>query len=180
MFAETIKTRVAHPFAHFAKGWGIARSTTALFLTSTAIPAAHAMNTPCGVTQPPASERKFFPPIAQAAHVSGQVVLLAKFDQQGDAQVSKVLSGSDMLKDAATAYIESSKAEKPDGDRECTIVVSFNLDSASCDPPQPVKPFAQIDPQHIEIYGRAPMLCDPAGTTSTRHHLLFFHWTTTS
>jgi len=180
MLGETTQSRVAHPFARFAKGSGIARSATALLLASTAITAAHALNASCGITQPPAQDRQFFPPIAKAAHVSGEIVLVARFDQQGGAQVSKVLSGPEMLKESATAYIEASMGEKSEEARECEIVISFNLDASSCEATEPVRPFKQIDPQHVNIYGSAPMICDPAGTLTTRHHFLFFHWNTTT
>ena len=179
MLGETTQSRVAHPFARVAKGSGIARSATALLLASTAITAAHALNASCGITQPPAQDRQFFPPIAKAAHVSGEIVLLARFDQQGGAQVSKVLSGPEMLKESATAYIEASMGEKSEEARECEIVISFNLEPGGCEPTEPVRPFKQFDSRHVEIYGTAQSLCDPAAIY-VRHHFLFFHWNTTT
>ena len=159
------RTRVDYPFAHFAKVWDIARSVIALLLLSctAALPAQSA---PCGITELPESSTKFYPPIAQAAHISGTVVLLASFDHDGNATVSRMLQGPELLKPAAVRFVEASKSESSPGSRECPIVISFELaDTHSCDvPPEPPQSFGSKDPQHLVVLGRVVPLCDPAVT----------------
>ena len=164
--------RVSHTFAYFAKGWG----TALLLLAGTAtLPAQSA---PCGLTRLPEPGTKFYPPLAQAAHVSGTVVLLASFDHDGSARVSRMLQGPQMLRPAAVRFVEASKADASAGSRECPIVISFELaDTHSCDvPPEPPQPFDVRDSQHLAIFGRTVPICDPPATITTirKKRFIFF------
>jgi hypothetical protein len=170
-----VRIRVAHPFASFAKGWGIARSASALLLVL-ATPLLRAQSASCGITQLPESGGKFYPPIAQAAHVSGTVVLMASFDHDGNARVSRILDGPAMLQPAAAHFIEASRSVPSAGSRECPMVISFELaDTHSCDVPrEPSQPFSSKDPQHFVIFGRVVPICDPAAKITRKKHFLFF------
>lgn len=165
--------RVAHPFASLAKGWGIARSASALLLLAGTL--VHAQSAPCGITRLPAADARFYPPIAQAAHVSGIVVLLAAFDHDGKPRVSRILQGPPMLQSAAVRFIEASRSEPSAGSRECPIVISFDLaDTHSCDvPPEPTQQFSTKDPQHLAVFGRVVPICDPAVTIAKTHKRWF-------
>jgi hypothetical protein len=172
---QTGDIRVAHPFAYFAKGWGVARSASALLLLAGAS-LLRAQSAPCGITQLPNSGTKFYPPIAQAARVSGMVILLTSFDHDGNAKVSRILQGPPMLQAAAARFIEASRSAPSAGSRECPIVISFELaDTHSCDvPPEPSQSFASKDPQHVAVLGRVVPICDPAFTTTRKKRFIFF------
>ena len=131
---------------------------------------------PCGIERVP-EDGNYYPAIARAAHVSGKVVLLVSFDHEGKPSAGRILYGPEMLKKAASNFIEASKAESSKGSRECPIVVSFELaDTHTCEvAPNPAIPFALIDLQHIAIYGRVVPICDPAAEIAKhrRRFLLF-------
>jgi hypothetical protein len=91
--------RVPHPFAYFAKGWGIARSATAL-----AMP--------------------------------GEVLSL------------RVLSGPEMLKQAAQDFVTGWHVNRYGGPRECAIVIQFRLGKETQTPRTTI---TRIDPQHVLI-----------------------------
>lgn len=171
----TEKNRVAYPFAHFAKGWGIVRSASALLLLAGAS-LLYAQSAPCGITRLPESGTRFYPAIAEAAHVSGTVVLLASFDHDGNAKVSRMLQGPPMLQPAAVRLIEASKSGVSTGSRECPIVISFELmNPDSCDiPPEPRQSVSSKDPQHFSVRGRVVPICDPGGTITRRKKRFIF------
>ncbi|HZQ44723.1 MAG TPA: hypothetical protein VFA99_15825 [Acidobacteriaceae bacterium] len=146
-----------------------------LLLAGTALLPAQSAS--CGITRLPESGTKFYPPIAQAARVSGTVVLLASFDHNGNAKVSRMLQGPPMLQPAAVRLIEASKSGASTGSRECPIVISFELmNPDSCDiPPEPHQPVSSKDPQHFVVLGRVVPICDPMATvTKRKKHLIFF------
>jgi hypothetical protein len=172
----SLQNRVSPPFAPFVKGWGVALNVTALAIAIVLSASLHAQDATCGITQPPPADAKFYPPIAKAAHVNGQVILLARFDHDGKATVSQVLSGPEMLRSAARTYIESSKAGVSNGSRECPVIVTFELAAPTgCEmAPEPAHSFSQSDSQHVVISGQAMMLCDPAGTVTRKKHFIIF------
>jgi hypothetical protein len=136
----------------------------------------------CGITELPSAKAKIYPPLAQAAHVSGEVVLVAAFDRDGVVKVTHIISGPEMLKDAATQLVETSKADPSADARECQISISFDLaDTHTCDVPlNPAEPLGKTDPQHLIVYGRVVPICDLPATLAKRHSFLFFHWYTHS
>jgi len=69
----------------------------------------------CGVAELPSTSIKIYPPIAQAAHVSGTVVLIASFDHDGTPKVTHIITGPEMLKGTAAQLIEESKASPSNG-----------------------------------------------------------------
>jgi TonB family protein len=174
-FARTIRAdrnRAAHPFAHFAKGWGIARSASALLLLA-GTSLLRAQSPPCGLTSMTEQTQLIYPPIARAAHIGGTVILLVRFAQNGSVTDARMLSGPPMLRGSALNFVKDWRANEYSGPRECPIVVSFNvIESAGpvCAPQEsgPDK-FVRSDTQHVSISVHPLWICDPAGTvTKTR------------
>lgn len=157
-YSARSQVQVAHPFAHFAKGWRIARSATGLLCAAAIMSAAHAQLASCGVTSIQESTPLVYPPIARAAHISGTVVLLARFDLTGKVTNAKPLNGPLMLQGAAIDYVNHWEANASTGPRECPIVVTFRVIGveAECGSKDdhskiPVDSFQRIDFQHVVI-----------------------------
>jgi len=142
--------RVAHPFAHFAKGWGIARSATALLCLVAAI--ARAQAAPCGLTSITEVSALTYPPIAKAAHLEGNIILLATFDRDGTVTSTKLVGPpsniSRFLGEFASNYVKGWRANPYSGPRQCPVVVSFVLGHQS---ENPKTFFVRTDPQHVQI-----------------------------
>ena len=164
--------RVPHPRRR-AAGWGIAHSATALLLVAGAS-LLHAQSAPCGLTSMTETSHPVYPPIARAAHVSGTVILLARFGQDGTATGATVVSGPPMLKGAAVDFVKGWRANAYTGPRECPIAVTFSLagaPSAECGTPEdesqhPSAPPLRVDAQHFVITSHSPcftVMRDPAG-----------------
>jgi hypothetical protein len=169
--------RVADPFAQFAKGWGIALCTIAFVL---AAHSQHAQNS-CGLTQLPSSG-EYYPATARATHMSGQVVLLASFDHQGKASVTRVVSGPPMLIPAAKSFVEASGSEPSAGSRECAVVIEFEAIAPEWGNDCELLNAAEhslklVDPQHVFLSQVAgACCCDPAAEiTKARRRFLIFH-----
>ena len=155
---NNVTARVAHPVAHFAKGWGIARSATAFFCATTILSAAHAQSASCGLTSFQESTPLIYPPIAKAAHVTGTVVLLAAFDLTGKVTSIRALSGPLMLQGAAINYVKNWQANSFTGPRECPVSVTYRVVGveAECGSKDdhsklPIDSFKRIDVQHVVI-----------------------------
>jgi hypothetical protein len=178
------RIRVAHPFGHFAKGWGIAHGATALlFLASRSL--LHAQSAPCGLTSMTEASQLIYPPIARAAHVSGDVILLTRFDTDGAPVHIAVVSGPPMLQGAALNFVKGWRANGYSGPRECPIVVTFRFvgaPSAECGTPedesqQPSQPTRRVDLQHFTIGSHNPcftVIRDPAPMRA--HNFLGHRW----
>ena len=173
--ARTIRAnpplRVPHP-RRAAAGWGIARSATAfLFFTTASL--LHAQSAPCGVTSISETSQLIYPPIARAAHVSGTVILLVRFGQDGAVMNGTVVSGPPMLRGSALDFVKGWRANGYTGPRECPIVVNFNViegDEPVCSPQEAGPPkFSRSDLQHVSLSTHSLWICDPAATiTKTR------------
>lgn len=156
---DRLKTmRVARPFAHFAKGWGIAGSAATLLCVSIALSAAYAQSASCGLTSIQESTPLSYPPIARAAHVSGTVVLLATFDLTGKVTSVRPVSGPLMLQGSAIDYIRHWQANASTGPRECPIAVTFRMVgvAAECGSKDDhsnisLDSFQRLDLQHVVI-----------------------------
>jgi TonB family protein len=153
-----LQTWVAHPFAHFAKRWGISRSATALLCAATMLSAAHAQSASCGLTSVQESTPLVYPPIAKAAHVSGTVVLLATFDLTGKVTSIRPVSGHPMLQGAAIDYVKHWQANASTGSRECPVAVTFRAVGVAveCGSKEDhsntsLDAFQRIDLQHVVI-----------------------------
>lgn len=175
---------VAYPFAFFAKGWGIARSATALLLLAGAS-ALSAQSAPCGITSVTETSQLIYPPIARAAHVSGTVLLLAQFDNNGVPARVRVVSGAPMLQGAAINFAKGWRANEYTGPRECPFAVTFSFvgaPSAECGTPQDesqqtAQPLRRVDLQHYVLASHNPcfvVMRDPAPLRA--HNFLGHRW----
>jgi len=87
-----------------------------------------------------------YPPIAKAAHVQGQVQMTAHFASDGSVQSVEIISGPQMLQNAATAYVKTWQANPYSVERVCPVTVSFLQTSDKA----PVAS-GRIDPQHVVV-----------------------------
>lgn len=174
MFAAA-RTRVAHPFAHFAKGWGIARCATVLLCAAVAF-CAYAQGSTCSLTAIRHSAQFSYPPIAMAAGMSGDITLKAHIATDGSVSLVEATSGPEMLKEPAKHYVASWQANDSINGQECSIIVSFRLEGAyGCEYGPSV--VTMTDLQHFIVSTNPVQTCDPEATiTFTRHRILFFHW----
>jgi len=167
--------RVAHSFAHFAKGWGIVRCATVLLCTAVAL-CAHAQGSTCSLTAIRHSAQFVYPPIAMATRMSGDVTLKAHIAPDGSVSSVEATSGAEMLKEPAKKNVASWQANDSINGQECSIIVSFRLEGAyGCEYGPSV--VTMTDLQHFIVSTNPVQTCDPAATiTFIRHRILFFHW----
>jgi Gram-negative bacterial TonB protein C-terminal len=141
------KIRVAHPFAYFEEGWAIARSAIALaMLTGPSILCAQTSS--CGLSSVNEISRLAYPPIAIATHLQGDVILMTSFAPSGEVLSLRVLSGPEMLKQAAQDFVAGWHVNRYGGPRECAIVIQFRLGKETETPQSTI---TRIDPQHVLI-----------------------------
>jgi TonB family protein len=96
-----------------------------------------------------------YPPIAKAAHVEGDVVLLVTFKITGEVEKIDIASGPKMLERAATDYVKGWRANDYSGPRTCPIAIAFHLlrENEKATPAV----FRQ-DLQHVTLNATAPIL----------------------
>jgi len=182
MFAAA-KFRVAHPFAHFAKGWGIARSATAVLWISAALASAQSSAAPCNLTSAHDTVVLSYPLIARAAHVAGVVVIHATFSSNGDVERAQMISGAAMLEKTTLNYVQGWKTNPAADSRDCTVTVAYHLVeptfSDGCKEKSPPRQIARSDIQNVAITDSAAGECDPMEIIGfVRHHFLLFRWKT--
>jgi hypothetical protein len=170
--------RVGSPFAHFAKGWGIARSAT-VFGILAASGAIHGQGNGCNASIVTQRQETAYPQIARAAHMTGDVILDVRFRIDGTVDQAVVLSGPPLLRDGAVSYLKTWRVNEAAGSRECPIVISYRIDEGT--PPSDCKVSPTVvdssNMQHVSVVGGGLWTCDPSATiTRTRHQFLFFHW----
>jgi outer membrane biosynthesis protein TonB len=96
-----------------------------------------------------------YPPIAIAAQVEGNVIMLVNFKLNGEVEKIDVISGPEMLQDSATNYVQGWRANKYTGPRTCHIDVRFALFHKS-DKPLPF--IVRQDLQHVTVNAPAPLV----------------------
>jgi len=150
---------------------------TALLFLALCTTAAFAQPNTCGgLTSVTDGQQPVYPPIARAAHVSGIVIMLVSFKTTGEADTAQIVSGPMMLRQVATEYVKTWKANTYSGPRMCPIVITYQLTEGSCeDHARKNDSFQREDVQHLTVYSEAGMICDPAATiTKRRHRFIFF------
>lgn len=122
-----------------------------------------------------------YPPVARAAHVTGDVDLVLTIRPDGAVDSVEVASGHPLLKESAVTSARQSQFEC----RRCTepfneyrLVYTFNVEGeCECEPKEtspikrePQQAFPQIpDAQHrVTVVAQVLCFCDPAGTTTIR------------
>lgn len=81
----------------------------------------------CGLRAITETASLVYPPIARAAHVEGNVIMLVSFKMSGEVEDVHVLSGPKLLEVAATSYVKKLRANEYTGPRTCPMVVKFQI-----------------------------------------------------
>ena len=87
---------------------------------------ASSQNASCGV-QLSSSQPVVYPAIARAAHVSGTVTVLTRFNRDGSVASANVLNGPEMLRIATLTFLRTARTGVSEGSRECPILVAYQL-----------------------------------------------------
>ena len=103
---------------------------------------------PCGLRKMSETTAPAYPPIAKAAHVEGNVIMLVNFKTSGEVEKIEVVSGPKFLLSAATNYVQGWQANEYTGPRTCPIVVSFRLHRHGDTTTPPV---VRQDLQHVTL-----------------------------
>jgi Gram-negative bacterial TonB protein C-terminal len=103
---------------------------------------------PCGLRSMTDTTPLLYPPIARAAHVEGIVILMVAFKLSGEVQNIEVLSGHQLLRGSATAYVQGLRANQYGGTRTCPVVIRYVLQPIDSAP----RPIEKKDIQHVTIY----------------------------
>jgi len=177
MFIDLRQIRSAHAFAHFAKGWGIARCATILLCAAIAS-CTFAQGTACALSGIRHSAQLAYPRIAMAAHMTGDVTLRAHIAADGSVTSVETISGPEMLKQAARNYIASWQTNDNTSEQVCTVVLSFRFEGEP-DCSIHASTVRMTDLQHFIVAARPTQTCDPS-VAFTQHRFLFFHWNSKS
>jgi hypothetical protein len=113
---------------------------------------------PCGLASVTPGVELVYPPIAKAAHVQGTVILMTRFNTDGNVDATRTLSGPAMLEKAATDFVIHLRADVFTGPRECAVALTFRMvgpehQCTDHEPNLPVK-ITVVDPQHMQIEAR--------------------------
>ena len=127
-------------------------------------------NTCGGLTSVTDGAKPVYPPLARYARVNGMVILLVSFKTTGEADAVQIVSGPPMLRQSATDYVKSWRANEYTGPRSCAVVITFNLDRGDGAPDSVIRG----DLQHVDVNSYAPCLCDPSGELKRKRRFLFF------
>jgi Gram-negative bacterial TonB protein C-terminal len=123
-----------------------------------------AQQEPCGLRKMTETTAPAYPPIAKAAHVEGNVIMLVNFKTSGEVEKIEVISGPKFLLSAATTYVQGWQANKYTGPRTCPIVVSFRLHRHGDTTTPPV---VRQDLQHVTLNEPAALV-QPSYAYSTQ------------
>lgn len=84
---------------------------------------------PCGLTSIQETLPLIYPPIAKAAHVTGQVILIAEFSTDGSVHSINIEDGPEMLQKSARDFVQGWSANRYGGSRSCPIVIIYKVDT---------------------------------------------------
>jgi hypothetical protein len=107
-----------------------------------------AQQSTCGLSKMTEAATPVYPPIAKAAHVEGNVILMVAFKTSGEVEKIDLVSGSEMLKIAAANYVQGWHANEYSGPRTCPIVISFRLRRQG---ETTTPPIVRQDLQHVAL-----------------------------
>jgi hypothetical protein len=123
----------------------------------------------CPLDNAAASKPLAYPPIAKAAHVSGDVTTTVTFDHSGNPTTFSRWTGPEMLRKSAEAYLRSMKiSELPAYATSCdaNIFIEYRLTTDKDTVNGPV--VTKGDPSHYLVEAAPAILSDPAGEFVTR------------
>jgi hypothetical protein len=106
-----------------------------------------------------------YPPIAKAAQVEGDVILMLALDLSGNVESIEAISGPKMLIPPAIEAIKQLKANPYSGPRACSLVVTFRFARDGEDVEHPTK---APDLQHVLVIARRPITYSQPGYVPTR------------
>jgi hypothetical protein len=91
-----------------------------------------------------------YPPIARAAQVGGDVILLVSFKTTGETDTVQLVSGPLMLQQGAVNYVKTWKANQYNGPRSCQVTITYIAPAHACKRSRgSVK---RTDPQHVVVH----------------------------
>ena len=126
--------------------------TAAVVLLCFAPTVAVAQSAACGLTSVTESSALNYPPLAKAARIQGNVILLATFEHDGSVSATKLVGPSSdisrFLGELVTVYVRGWRANSYSGPRQCPVVVSFVVGKES---DHPMTFLVRTDPQHVQI-----------------------------
>lgn len=151
-------------------GFQIGLAGLALLLGATTV---HAQEPPCGIHTITETVAPIYPPIAKAAHVSGDVMLLITLEHDGSVSDAQVIRGPEMLKKSAIAFVKGWNANEYGGSRACPVTVRYELADSSCaigESDHPLPPGTEskrIDTQHFVVAAQGMTICDPGASLAS-------------
>lgn len=121
------------------------------------------------------SKQPTFPPIARAAHVSGEVSARVAFDKKGHPTGVDQIDGPEMLKATTAEYLQSWQIKPLTYIDSChaTVLIEYRFTEATEVVESDVKVF-KADPTHILVEDHPVMLVDPASTITKKKHFWLF------
>lgn len=140
----------------------------------------HAQEPPCGIHTITETVAPIYPPIAKAAHVTGDVTLVITLERDGSVSDARVIRGPEMLKKPTIDFVKGWKANEYGGSRACPVTVRYELAYSTCtvgESDHPLPPGAEtkrIDTQHYVVTGQGMTICDPAATLGRKRFLGIF------
>ena len=122
----------------------------------------------------------FYPPLAIAAYVSGEVDVDITLLDTGEPREVQVRSGPQMLREAAVESAKNSTFEavpRSDSHSPYKLVYRFVLDATSCAEGRgPSYPRVSQDANLITITEKPVPICDPAADRRVRSPKCFYLW----
>jgi TonB family protein len=130
-----------------------------------------------------------YPPLARAAHITGDVDLVLTVRPDGAVDSVVVTSGHPLLKESAVTSARQSQFECrgcTDQFKEYRLVYTFNIEGeCECEPretssikKEPQQAYPQFpDAQHrVTVIAQIVCICDPAATIRVRSVKCFYLW----
>lgn len=115
-------------------------------------------NTCVGLRSVKDGMKPIYPPIAKAAQVGGDVVLLVSFKTTGETDEVKVVSGPVMLQRAAVDYAKAWRANKDSDPRTCRVQITYIAPPVTAKCKRGHTSAKRTDPQHVTVRGGG-MVC---------------------
>jgi hypothetical protein len=134
--------------------------------------------------------RPVCPPVARAAHISGDANLMLHLKEGGDIESAAIVSGPQLLRPAALESVQKSKfkcAGCGEAGRSYSLTYSFQLiESGCCAPSPPLGDNGQSSEQpvpsviqsgnHVTLVAEALCICDPAEVSKVRSIKCLYLW----
>ncbi len=120
------------------------------------------------------SKRPTFPPIARAAHVSGEVSARIAFNKKGHTTAIDQITGPHMLRAATEEYLQSWQLKPLEYLDSChtTVLIEYRLAATEVVDSE-VKVF-KADATHILVEDHPILLIDPSSTITKKKHFWLF------